>query len=73
MSKVYGSELLQSIGDTWMEVLGLYGILVTGSKWAPLQGEIEKWVRGNLGRRFGGGTSEIQRNVIATVGLRLPK
>ena len=73
MSKVYGSELMQRIGETWMEVLGPYGQLVPGSKWVPFQGEIEQWCSGNLGRKFGGGTSEIQRNLIATMGLKLPR
>ena len=73
MSKVYGTELMQRVGRMWMEVLGLYGQLVAGSKWAPFHGEIEKWSTGNLGRKFGGGTSEIQRNIIATMGLRLPR
>lgn len=72
MSKVFGSELMQDIGQVAMELLGLYAPLTPESKWAPLYGDIEKWFVGNLGRTIGGGTSEIQRNVIATRGLGLP-
>ena len=73
MSKLYGSELMQRIGRAGMRILGLYGQLVPGSNWALLKGDIEKWFVGNLGRTIGGGTSEIQRNIIALRGLGLPK
>ena len=73
MSKVYGSELMQHMGQVWLDILGLYGQLVPGSKWAPLQGNIGRWYFGNLGRTIGGGTSEIQRNLIAMIGLKLPR
>ncbi|MFC1945835.1 acyl-CoA dehydrogenase family protein, partial [Chloroflexota bacterium] len=72
MSKIFGSELMQDIGQYAMELLGLYAQLLPESKWAPLHGDIEKWFLGNLGRTIGGGTSEIQRNLIATRGLGLP-
>jgi alkylation response protein AidB-like acyl-CoA dehydrogenase len=73
LSKVYGSELMQHMGQVCLDILGLYGQLIPGSKWAPLKGEIERWYVGNLGRTIGGGTSEIQRNLIATIGLKLPR
>jgi alkylation response protein AidB-like acyl-CoA dehydrogenase len=73
MSKLYGSELMQRIGRLGMQILGPYGQLLEGTKWAPLKGDLEKWYIGNLGRTIGGGTSEIQRTIIAMRGLDLPR
>jgi alkylation response protein AidB-like acyl-CoA dehydrogenase len=72
-SKVFNSELMQRIGIVGMQIAGLYGQLIPGSNWALLNGDIEKWYVSNLGRSLGGGTSEIQRNLIAQRGLGLPR
>ncbi|MBI2830789.1 MAG: acyl-CoA dehydrogenase family protein [Chloroflexi bacterium] len=73
ISKVYGAELMQRVGRTIMEILGPYGILSLESELAPMNGAISFWHVSNVGRTFGAGTSEIQRNVIATRGLGLPR
>jgi 3-oxocholest-4-en-26-oyl-CoA dehydrogenase alpha subunit len=55
-----------------MEVLGLYGQLAPGERWAPLRGRIEKLFL-TSSAQHAGGTTEIQRNIIATHGLGLPR
>ena len=73
MSKVFGSETVQRVTKTCMEVLGMYGFLNHQDKWAPLQGRIqENWMMSFSGT-IAAGTSEIQRNVIASRGLGLPR
>jgi len=73
MSKVFGSETVQRVTKTCMEVLGMYGFLNRRDKWAPLQGRIqENWMMSFSGT-IAAGTSEIQRNVIANRGLGLPR
>ncbi len=73
MSKVFGSETVQRVTKTCMEVLGMYGFLNRQDKWAPLQGRIqENWMMSFSGT-IAAGTSEIQRNVIASRGLGLPR
>ncbi len=73
MVKLVVAELAQHLGNVGTEVLGLYGQLVEGSKWAPLKGRISWYYRSCLIALIGGGTSEIDRNVLAMRGLGLPR
>jgi alkylation response protein AidB-like acyl-CoA dehydrogenase len=71
--KLYGSEMMQRVSATGLEILGLYSQLVPGSKWAKLAGNITRDYMWNLSITIAGGTSEIQRIIIATQGLGLPR
>ncbi len=71
--KVYGSELYVEACRALMEVLGATGVLRDGSPGAALAGRIERFYRATLVLTFGGGTNEVQRDIIATVGLKLPR
>lgn len=73
MGKVYGSELGQRLAYAGSRILGLYGQVKAGSKWAPLKGRFESSYQECVSLNIGGGTSEIQRNVIALRGLELPR
>lgn len=73
MGKVVGTELQQHLTETGMQMLGLHGQLEPGSKHAPLQGRIEHMYLTNVSETIAAGTSEIQRNIIATRGLGLPR
>ena len=71
--KLYSMELVQRIANTGLSLMGMYGMLARGSKWAPLKGRLEYGYIRSVGSTIEGGTSEIQRNIIATRGLGLPK
>jgi len=71
--KLYNMELNQRIARTGMNVLGSYGQLNRASKWAPLKGRLEHMYLRSVGSTIETGTSEIQRNIIATRGLNLPR
>lgn len=71
--KVYGSEFYIESSRLLMEVLGEAGILQGGSPGAALQGRLERYYRSTLVLTFGGGTNEVQRDIIAMAGLRMPK
>jgi alkylation response protein AidB-like acyl-CoA dehydrogenase len=73
VTKLYGSELAQRIGRTGVKAAGMYGILTEGSPRAPLGGRLDGWYRIAVGSTIAGGTSEIQRGVIAQRGLGLPR
>ena len=55
-----------------MEVLGPNAEVRTGSAGAALAGRIERMHRSALILTFGGGTNEVQRDIIAAVALGLP-
>ena len=72
MQKLFATELAQKITNTGMDVLGLYGQLKEGSKRAALQGQIEHHYRWSVVETIYAGTSEVQRNIMALRGLKLP-
>ena len=56
-----------------MEVMGQRSYLKPGSNEALLAGHIETMYRSLLILTFGGGTNEIQRDLIGMFGLGLPR
>ena len=66
--KVFASERLQRLGQSLAEVVGRHG---------DPDDELLRWldtqIKRNLVLTFGGGVNEIQRELIATAGLGLPR
>ena len=73
MGKVLGTELQQHVSETGMHMLGMHGQLEPGSKHAPLEGKVEHMYLTDVSQTIQAGTSEIQRNIIATRGHGLPR
>ena len=73
ISKMMGSEIAQQIHELGVQMLGMYGILDKGSKWAYLDGRLAWQWMDSISLTIRGGTSEIQRNIIAGRGLGLPR
>lgn len=73
MVKVFASEAMQKVGRVGTQLMGLYGQLEPGSKWAPIKGRMENLYVGAVGMLIAAGTSEIQRSIIAIRGLGLPR
>ena len=71
VAKLYTSELDQRLLATGMKLLGLYGQRLDPG--APLGGRMARGYMAATASTIGGGTSEIQRNIIATRGLGLPR
>ena len=71
--KVFGSELYVSAHRQLLEIVGARGLVKRGSTGALLQGDLERHYRATLVLTFGGGTNEIQRDIIAAAGLRMPR
>jgi alkylation response protein AidB-like acyl-CoA dehydrogenase len=71
-TKVFGTELATEAYRLLMEVLGANGQVRDGSPGAILAGRIERMQRSALILTFGGGTNEVQRDIVAAIGLGLP-
>ncbi|MCC7364442.1 MAG: acyl-CoA dehydrogenase family protein [Dehalococcoidia bacterium] len=72
MSKVYGTEWTQRLARTGMHVVGAYGLMATPEQ-RELRRKIEDAYVNTLSHTLAGGTSEVQRNIISTRGLGLPR
>ncbi len=73
MAKVFFSEVGMRVGYTGFQVLQLFGQLKEESRWAKMRARFALATQTYLVMTIGGGTSEIQRNIIATRGLGLPR
>ncbi len=73
VSKNFRSETSQRVARTGMKVIGMYGLLRKEPKWAPLNGRLSHMYLSSVPATIAAGTSEINRNVIATRGLGLPR
>jgi alkylation response protein AidB-like acyl-CoA dehydrogenase len=71
-TKVFGSELAVEVYRALMEIVGPEAVVEAGSPGAVLAGRLERYYRSSLVMTFGGGTNEIQRDIIGYVGLGLP-
>jgi len=71
-TKIFGSERLQRLGQALEEIVGRHGDPAD-----PATAELLTWLdvqaKRNLVLTFGGGVNEIQRELIATLGLGLPR
>ncbi|MBI5584070.1 MAG: acyl-CoA dehydrogenase family protein, partial [Deltaproteobacteria bacterium] len=72
MAKVFGTELHQRLAVAATEAMGLSGQLEQ-SDWAPMEGSMIDAYQLAIGMNVAAGSSEIQRNLIAWVGLMLPR
>jgi alkylation response protein AidB-like acyl-CoA dehydrogenase len=71
--KLYTTEMNQRIARTGMKVIGLYGTMGRAEERAPRRGGFAGSYIRSIANTIEGGTSEIQRNVIAQRGLGLPR
>lgn len=73
MSKLFGSEVQQRLANFALNTLGLHGQLAHGSRSVLFDGRIEQYYLSTVSVTIAAGTSEVQRNIIATRGLGLPR
>lgn len=71
VSKLFGSEIGQKISNTRMKLLGTAAQLRNGSKHQII--DAASIYLGNVSSTIAGGSSEVQRNIVATRGLGLPR
>jgi alkylation response protein AidB-like acyl-CoA dehydrogenase len=73
ITKLYMTEAFQRLGETARHLAGPYGSLTHCDRLSPLGGRIANTVVASTTGTIMGGTSEIQRTIIATRGLGLPR
>jgi alkylation response protein AidB-like acyl-CoA dehydrogenase len=73
MAKVFASELSQRLMERAIDIFGATTILETEADGAVAGGIIGQLLRRSIMMVVGGGSNEIQRNVIALRGLNLPQ
>jgi alkylation response protein AidB-like acyl-CoA dehydrogenase len=71
--KVYGSETDIESYRALLEIIGRAGFLDKDSAGAELAGTLEKAYRSAPVRTFGGGSNEVQREILAQTALGLPR
>lgn len=71
--KVFGTEFFIEAYRLLLDVVGQAGALQEGSPGAVLEGKLERVYQSALVLTFGGGVNEVQREIIATAGLGLPR
>lgn len=72
-AKVLGTETVVEVYRLLLGILGTAGYLTPGSPAAVLRGEVERASRAAQINTFGGGVNEIQREIVAAVGLGMPR
>jgi alkylation response protein AidB-like acyl-CoA dehydrogenase len=72
-TKAFGTEFYLEAFRLMFEIVGQRGYLRPGSADSVLHSHLESLYRGLLILTFGGGTNEVQRDLIATFGLGMPR
>lgn len=72
IAKLFNSELSQRIANAAVGALRLNGTIVDPAR-APLRAQAPAAYMGRVSATIAGGSSEVQRNIIATRGLGLPR
>jgi alkylation response protein AidB-like acyl-CoA dehydrogenase len=72
-AKVYSSETVIEVYRLLLEVVGVAGSVEEHSPGALLAGQLEQEWRGCQINTFGGGVNEIQREIVAMLGLGMPR
>ncbi|MBA2607323.1 MAG: acyl-CoA dehydrogenase family protein [Actinobacteria bacterium] len=71
--KVYGTECAVEAYQVLLGIVGSAGYLRAGSGGAALAGELEKAGRSAQINTFGGGVNEVQREIVASVALKMAR
>ena len=73
MAKLFSSELNQRFARFGVNVMGSFGGVRHGDPYAQMKGWFTEQYMSSVPSTIAGGTSEIQRGIIATRGLSLPR
>lgn len=72
MTKVFGSELFQTVAGTCMDMMGMIGGMQPPSGISPMSGLLQRDFVAMRLLTFGGGTNEVLKDMVALTGLGMP-
>lgn len=72
-AKTYGTETHIDVQRTLQQILGAAGRIRPESPGAALAGQVEQLSRQGIVNTFGGGVNEVLRDMVATLGLGMPR
>ena len=73
VAKMFSSELSQQFARFGINVMGAFGALRKGDPYAQMKGWFTEQYMSSVPATIAGGSSEIQRGIIATRGLGMPR
>jgi len=73
LAKEFVSSVSVHVAEAGFEITGRYGLLSRGSKHTPFKGTVATAFLSYPSWSIGAGSPEIQKNIIATLGLGLPR
>ncbi len=73
LARIHSTLLDQHMSDLALDILGSAGLLEAGAPGAPLDGRMALYWRMSVASTIAAGTVEVQKNLVATKGLRLPR
>lgn len=73
MAKIFATELEQRMTRVAMDIVGLYSPLLNGDRRAPVVGILPYQAMVSIPATIAAGSSEVNRNILATRGLGLPR
>lgn len=73
VTKLFNADTSQRLASTAIRLFGMSGALRTGVEGAALAGRVAAHYMSSTTASIAGGTNEVQRNIIATRGLGLPR
>jgi alkylation response protein AidB-like acyl-CoA dehydrogenase len=71
--KLFVTDKHRQFAENAFEMMGLCAQVKEGCEWAPMRGTYEYEYQTRLGLNIAGGTTEVQKNIIAWKGLKLPR
>lgn len=71
--KAFGTESVVEVYRLLIGVVGAAGLLPPGSRGAIIEGQLERMGRMAQINTFGGGVNEVQRDIVASVGLKMAR
>lgn len=73
MGKMLADDVGIRLFNKGMQIMGPFAVVGEKSEWAPFRAQLQKWYLLSTGHGLAGGSPEVLRGTLATIGLGLPR